>query len=136
MKGEYQGVDGRTYQWVKTGHTGLSEGDGCYALVGGNYGKIHPADWSAAKAALDELLEEEWVDVRLGLSVWRFTRDGICKFSSYDGGDWEANQWDAGDAVAAAFLRIGREESEKLREAVLGGEPLARVLALAEEMQP
>ena len=63
--GTYTGADGREYRWVK-------DGWGNYRMTRWDNGReyawdtIAPADWPAAKAALDALVEaeeEEWVEI-------------------------------------------------------------------------
>jgi hypothetical protein len=111
--GEYIGQDGRTYRWDKW--------NGAYQLYNESHGiaMLHPADWPAAKAALDALIEDEageWVEL--------FPHDRSHPYIriSTDGGRVEemvAGEWVAYDAwwIRAAY-RAGLEQVQELVEAV------------------
>jgi len=127
--GEYIGKDGRLYCWEW-----LDDGDGTpgYHLAGYDRRRMNtdrfypahipPADWPAAKAALDALIEAEsegWVEW-----IWA---GGMCRASA-DGSrvqmwDYCLEKWvDATESRTGAAYRKGRgvaeAEQAELRDAV------------------
>jgi len=150
MKGEYVGSDGRTYRWE-------SEADDGYALWyqskdGERYfnckcNGINPADWPAAKSALDALIaeEEEWVEIEpKSFSTRRFKPDG----SMAEYWDVQANRWRPvaiDDGLFQCFrkgLEVKAEQVKALVEAIedlsveIPVETLDRIRDLAREVQP
>lgn len=115
--GTYTGADGRAYRWAK--------GDGYYHTQADNHTRVRdiaPADWPAAKAALDALVEQEegWVEID---EHARIKRDGTA--AQWRHGNGYGQNWhplSSDDKRWPAAYRKGREmaleEASALRDAV------------------
>ncbi len=117
--GCYKGQDGRTYRAYSINVYPTQTIDFFRESRGIN--EKH-RDWPAAKAALDELIEEEvgeWVEfVHPSWNPRRFSRDGARAQRKSDGGEW--HDVDVDDVIVAAYrkgLEVGRSEAQELIEA-------------------
>lgn len=102
--GEYIGADGRTYRWHR--------GSTYYQLCrhdGGTGAPIQHADWPAAKAALDALIEEEggeWVEWETTEGYhYRATTNGDIVQRNYRE---EEGRWERASAPVEGAYRKGR----------------------------
>lgn len=113
--GEYVGQDGRTYRWTRL------DSDAGYSLESGEGLGIYRypvpfaySDWSAAKAALDELIETEkgeWVEVKNPMLQYRIRKDGS-EAQVRDGyGRWR-KELDSIDQLVHAAYRAGLSVGE------------------------
>lgn len=115
--GEYIGADGTTYRWTRDGdnywhHSGEWR-DGWVI-----HSSVAAEDWPKAKAALDELIEEEageWVEIT---ACWRIRPDGSQPQYLAGSGMWQPFT-EYGIGCWADAYRKGRELAlEQVRELV------------------
>lgn len=112
--GQYIGEDGRTYRWALTRSGNYTNFD-----KDGYGGIIAPADWPAAKAALDELIAEdaeEWVEIPVNsyCTPVRISADGTIA-ECYGSDGWESAKnptW-----VGYVAYRAGLAQGQKVRDA-------------------
>lgn len=129
MNGEYTGKDGKKRRWFKWGAAGYSPEEWYEDLGHWSAGRIPPADWPAAKAALDELIgeeESEWVEWEVDGYKYRATADG-------DKVEWShtcSERWFDGSHQHAAFragLKVRDKNVQELVDAVLEITPCVHV---------
>jgi len=136
MKGQYIGADGRTYRWHNEGHKEVMRGGMVHQVRFKSWCRkdaewqgewIHPEDWPAAKAALDELIEEEageWVEWTSDKFDYRAKSDGsVVEWATRHTNPKDWTSWDCPD-IAAAYckgrevaLEEGIKRGERIREA-------------------
>lgn len=123
--GEYTGADGKLYAWDKS----VAGGYLPVFAEGGEFAEIAPADWPAAKAALDALIEAEegeWVEID---KYRRVSPDGAKaqhRLVNYRGnfikGWTDRNPHGVIFDAYRAGLTTGKKDAQELAEAVLDKE--------------